>query len=544
MKRIFTTLLAFFVAMNLTAVNVWDGSAEPWTNGSGTQTDPYLIETAANLAYLAEKVNEGYQAQGMEVFFGTYFLLTDDLDLNNLNWTPIGNVSYVNSNLSGYCFAGVFDGWYHTISNLRIQTNASLTGLFAGLYGTQGPPPSDLTGQIRHLSVVNGNITSSGFGAGGIVGAIAGDALVFQCSYSGTISISNGDTFCGAGGIVAAAAQNSGVTQCSFSGSISAANSAFTGAAGAGGIVGIAMENSSINSCYNTGTITGSAMLLSVAAGIVGATLQENNVMVYRCYNVGTVNAITKGGIFGMVSPVNPTKDEKSIEVSNCFYLNTCGGNTSYGTSMTSDEMKTEQFKNQIDMSSHAYVMDNGINNGYPIHALTSYRLNEAADVTDHSAVLSADIHKGNSDLSRAYFLYGVWDAPELIEVDVNTDGYVETMLENLEPETDYVFYFTLQFSDGSMMSGSPHYFATGYDAVASQEAPEIQVYPNPASDVIYIDGVEATEVRVYNVTGQLLKTVKGTNDINVSDLSTGTYLLRVTDTEGRVIGRRLSLLN
>ena len=530
MKRIFTTLFAIFLASNMMATNVWDGSAEPWTNGDGTVGNPFLIETASNLAYLAQMVNEGYQAQGMEVFSGTYFLLIDDLDLNNINWTPIGNVSYVNSNLSGYCFAGIFDGWYHTISNLRIQTSESLSGLFAGLYGTQGPPPSDLTGQIRHLSVVNGNITSTGFGAGGIVGAIAGDALVFQCSYSGTISISNGDTFCGAGGIAAAAAQNSSVTQCSFAGSISATNSAFTGAVGAGGIVGIAMDNSSINSCYNKGTVTGSAMLLSVAAGIVGATLQENNVMVYSCYNVGTVNANTKGGIFGMVSPINPMKDEKSIEVSNCFYLNTCGGNTNYGTSMASSEMQTEQFKNQLDQSTHAFVMDNGTNNGYPIHSLTAYRLNEATEVTYHSAVLSADIHKGNSDLARAYFTYGVWDAPELIEVEVDTEGYVETLLENLEPETGYVFYFALQFSDGVVMSGSPHFFMTEeYDAVDASKEPEVLVYPNPATDVLYIQGVEVAGVQVFNTMGQLMKTIQGTNEIHVNDLAPGQYLLRIT---------------
>ena len=513
------------------AISVWDGTSEPWTNGSGTQNDPYLIETAANLAYLAEKVNEGYQAQGMAVFKNVYFLMTDDLDLNDIDWTPIGNV---NMNMEGFYFAGIFDGWYHNIDHLRIQSNADVCGLFAGLGGEQGPPPSDLTGQIRHLSVTNGNITSTGIGVGGIVGGMAGEALVFQCSFSGTISVSNSGSFCGAGGIAAAVAESAGIVECFFNGNINATNNAFTGAAGAGGIVGIAMDNAAISECYNTGNITGNAMILSVAAGIVGATLQENNVFVHSCYNVGLLNASTRGGIFGMVSPINPMKEEGSIEVSNCFYLNTCGGTTDYGTSMTSDEMKTEQFKNQIDMSSHSFVMDNGTNNGYPIHALTTYRLYEATEVTDHSAVLSADIHKGNSDLARAYFLYGVWDAPELIEIDVDTDGYVEAILENLESETDYVFYFTLQFSDGSMMSGSPQSFATGYDVVASLETPEVEVYPNPAVDVIHIQGVDIAELQVFNTMGQLVKTVRGMNEVNLSDLANGHYLLRIKDGEGR----------
>jgi hypothetical protein len=530
MKHLFTTILAIFLTCNMMATNIWDGTAEPWTHGTGVSSDPYLIETAANLAYLAQMVNQGYQAQGMEVYAHTYFLMTDDFDLNNINWTPIGNVSYANSNLSGYYFAGVFDGWYHTISNLKIQTNASITGLFAGLGGTQSPPPGDGGGQVRHLSVVNGNITSTGFGAGGIVGALAGDAMVFQCSYSGTIQVSNGESFCGAGGIVAAAI-NGGITECSFSGSVSASNSAFTGAAGAGGIVGIAMESTAIGGCYNTGTVTGSALIISVAAGIVGATLQENDVSVYSCYNIGTVSAGTKGGIFGMVSPINPTKGETSINVTNCFYLNTCGGTTNYGTSMTSDEMKTEQFKNQIDMSAHAFVMDNGTNNGYPIHSLAEYRLLEASDVTCYSAKLSADIHQGNDDVARAYFLYNVWDATEMIEVEVPVDGHVEALLEDLTPETTYVFWFEMQFADGIIMAGGPHYFVTESNVgVESEEAISLMVYPNPATDIVHIQGVDAAEVQIFNAFGQLVKTVKVTNEINVSDLANGTYLLRVDD--------------
>lgn len=236
MKRLFFTLIAIFLASNLMAVNVWDGSSEPWTNGRGTESDPYLIETAANLAYLAEKVNEGYQAQGSAVFRHTYFLMTDDFDLNDINWTPIGNV---NMNMEGYYFAGIFDGWYHNIDHLKIQSNADVCGLFAGLGGEWGGIIGENDfGQIRHLSVTNGNITSTGIGAGGIVGGVADNAMLFQCSFSGTITVNNNGSFCGVGGIAALAAENSVIEECSFAGNISATNNGgFTSAAGAGGIV-------------------------------------------------------------------------------------------------------------------------------------------------------------------------------------------------------------------------------------------------------------------------------------------------------------------
>ena len=532
MKKLLTLIGAIALTCTLMAVNVWDGTSEPWTNGSGTADDPYLIETASNLAYLAEKVNEGYQAQGMAVFAETYFLMTDDLDLNNINWTPIG---YVNTSLEGYYFAGVFDGDYHTISNLKIQSSTEITGLFAGI--SDGPDGFWNPTIIERLFVTGATITSTGMGVGGIVGAMAGYSLIYRCGFSGNISVSNSGDFCGGGGVVGVIAQESRVVECSFAGSISATNSNFTGAAGVGGIVGVAINNSGIQHCYNTGTAQATAMILSVAAGIVAATMEDNAVKVSSCYNVGTLSGNTKGGIIGMVSPINPFKGETDINIDNCYYLNTCGGTTAYGTSQTAAQMQSEEFKNQLNMGAHVFVMDNGSNNGYPIHGLTSFRYLPVADITCHSAKLSAQIHQGNDTLARAYFTYKNWEDDEWIEVEVPTDGYVEVQLEDLEPETYYEYGLVLMFTDGIMLSSAPMAFQTEvYDNVADLSG-LVKVYPNPATDLVHIGGVEVSEVRVYNVTGQLLKTVRGCNEITVSDLPAGTYLLRITDVDGRVKG-------
>lgn len=527
MKKVFTTFIAIILTINAFALDIWDGTASPWTHGTGVSSDPYLIETAENLAYLAQKVNEGYQAQGQAVFKNIYFLMTDDFDLNNINWMPIGNV---NMNMQGYYFAGIFDGWYHNIDHLKIQSSADVCGLFAGLGGEQGPPPGDRTGVIKHLSVTNGNITSTGTGVGGIVGIGFGESQVYQCSFAGTISVSNSGSYCGGGGIAAATAENASIKECAFFGSINATNNGgFTGAAAAGGIVGIAMDNSSINECYNTGNITASSFMLNVAAGIVAAVLQENNVIIYSCYNVGTLSASTKGGIFGMVSPINPTKEEAEIEVSNCFYLNTCGGTTNYGTSMTSAEMQTEQFKNQIDMSAHAFVMDNGSNNGYPIHALTGFMLYEAKDVTAHTATLSANLHPGNASFSRAYFFYDNEAGTDYHEVEIGTEGYVEAIIENLEPNTAYMFSMSAEYSDGGFVGFSPHWFMTlDNEGITEISNSDICIYPNPTSDFIYIKNIDPQQVIIYSLDGKLIKTVEGTNIIDVRDLNEGMYLINI----------------
>lgn len=71
------------------------------------------------------------------------------------------------------------------------------------------------------------------------------------------------------------------------------------------------------------------------------------------------------------------------------------------------------------------------------------------------------------------------------------------------------------------------------FDGVDEQEENvEMEVYPNPANGVAHIDGVDADEVRVYNTLGQLVKTVLGTNEVDLSGLVDGIYLLRITDAE------------
>ena len=59
-------------------------------------------------------------------------------------------------------------------------------------------------------------------------------------------------------------------------------------------------------------------------------------------------------------------------------------------------------------------------------------------------------------------------------------------------------------------------------------------LYPNPTTGKVTVVGVEASEVMVYNALGQLVKTVRGTNEIDVADLVEGVYLVRIMDAEGR----------
>ena len=61
-----------------------------------------------------------------------------------------------------------------------------------------------------------------------------------------------------------------------------------------------------------------------------------------------------------------------------------------------------------------------------------------------------------------------------------------------------------------------------------------VSVYPNPSKGEVTIEGVEVVEIKVYNSLGQVVKTFQGSNEINVSGLPEGVYLLRIMDADGR----------
>lgn len=524
MKKISLLFLATILTFNMMAINVWDGSSEPWDEGDGTYNNPYRIATAANLAFLAEKVNEGYLSSGQAVFVNKYFLLTDDLDLNNLNWTPIGDVDY---NMNGHYFSGHFDGGYHHIENLRIQTTADLAGLFAAV-GNHGA-------QLCNLSV-GGEVISTGRAASGIVGGVD-QAYLTHCSFSGSVSVTNNGPFCCAAGVVACV-RNGIIHECSSTATVTVSNNDM-GVAIAGGLAGFVQDYGGCNKCYNTGSVSTNASLMGISGGILGSSVESATIEAYSCYNVGQVSGVTSGGIFGTVSPIDPGKTENEINIDNCFFLNSSGGNNGYGTGMTADEMRSEEFKDRIDERTHSFVMDNGTNDGYPIHSLTDFVLFEASDITNHSAKLSAWIHQGNEHLARASFYYYSFDELDEGWVNVPTDGYVEVILEGLREETEYLYALYLVFDDDLYFDSGTKSFTTGYNGV-NETIHSVWTYPNPVSDILHIQGSEPAEVRVYNTMGQLMKTTRNTNEINLIRLPAGTYTLHVTTEDGKTYSDKL----
>ena len=80
----------------------------------------------------------------------------------------------------------------------------------------------------------------------------------------------------------------------------------------------------------------------------------------------------------------------------------------------------------------------------------------------------------------------------------------------------------------------------TKYVGIEENEANSVNLHPNPTSGIVHIEGVEATEVQVFNTIGQLVKTIQNTNEVSLEGLPQGVYLLRVTTEDGKVFSEKV----
>lgn len=66
-------------------------------------------------------------------------------------------------------------------------------------------------------------------------------------------------------------------------------------------------------------------------------------------------------------------------------------------------------------------------------------------------------------------------------------------------------------------------------------ESNDIQLFPNPVSDIFYIEknGIEIQRVEIHSITGKLIIKTTDKNEINVSRLETGIYLYKIYSQNG-----------
>lgn len=167
-KRIGSLLLILALCFTLLPTVAFAEEAPSFGGGTGTQEDPWLIASQADLIALAEFLNSGNAATfdtenaGVGNCHGYYFKQTADIDLTGVTWEPIG---YSGS----YYFAGNYDADGHSITNAVSTGKVDPDGFAtAGIFGWVA------FGSVVNLHVKNANFVATGQNNYSYVGGIAG----------------------------------------------------------------------------------------------------------------------------------------------------------------------------------------------------------------------------------------------------------------------------------------------------------------------------------------------------------------------------------
>lgn len=278
-------------------ISYWDGkSVEMPNQGDGSSSNPFIIDSAAKLAYIS------VYYMGLT---GKYFKQTIDIDLNNHLWTPIAPYEYPGN------FNWKYDGNYHTIYNLYVDIDdPNGWSVCAGLFGKLGN-----NGYIKNLTINGGSVHATGTGNNRVTcGAIAGfmystGGVVENC-HNINVSVfaekGSNSSYTHMGGIVGYGV-GAQILNCTNRSDIDIMKKEQVKTLSAGGIVGKLEGTSSLQAvlsgCVNYGNIynTNESFVYQFVGGIAGYL---SFVDVTNCVNYGSVTLVGKvfecsGGMFG-----------------------------------------------------------------------------------------------------------------------------------------------------------------------------------------------------------------------------------------------------
>ena len=159
--------------------------------GSGSDGDPYLIESLENLYWMALNVG------GHNGFMDNYFRQVDDIDASATeSWFGGSGFLPIGGNGNSAKFKGFYDGQGHVITGLRI--NRPLTNN-VGLFGNIGISGVNQSTEIRNLGLVDVEVVGAR-GTGTLAGRVTGNqaTLIERCFAVGGSVTGDGAT----GGLV------------------------------------------------------------------------------------------------------------------------------------------------------------------------------------------------------------------------------------------------------------------------------------------------------------------------------------------------------
>ena len=455
------------------------------SGGSGTQDDPWLISTAADLKALADILNSGnastYDAHGDDCgtgnFHGYYFKQTADIDLQGIeNWEPIGY------NGSTY-FAGNYDGNGYIIRNAKSTGKVDVDGYAtAGIFGWVA------FGSVSNLHIENVTFSAAGDGnyayAGGLAGTVYASEIT-NCSVSNS-KISSTATYnsnnC-AGGLAGyfvgstfskCAANNNSVTSTSYSGGFVGEQDDDYEGVDASKFVDCYVAGSTVN--ISSPNSNGFSMAGGFCGQVTGDVLDLTNCFVYdtavsvTADNMATLNSI---GIFAGNLYKNSPYSAKII-TNNCYYgkVTLTPGSNNEPVKDTSTEKTAEEFADGTVTGLLGASFANG--NGFPILG------SSPADYTAVDAAL-AEVAKRNRD-----------DYTNFSDVDAAVNAVVRGYDRTRQSDVDAMAQTILNALEHLTRKGADY---TAVDAaITKANALNKDDYTNFAAVQAAIDAVDRTK--------------------------------------------------
>ena len=278
--------------------------AESFAGGDGTEDNPYLISTSAQLARLAYLINN---SSTNEDYRKLYYKQTTNLDMSAYWWNAIGE--YNRSDYKTYYFRGNFDGGGYTISGLYTQPGTSSNYSNQGLFGYVSGTSSSVYAEVHDVGIIDSNIRGYQY-VGAIIGSASSYTKIYNCYNESSVS-----GYENIGGIVGYSSQYGSYENCYNEGTIVGSYSSV------GGIAGECLNNTKINNCYNEGKIR----CKSGGAGGIAASI-STGCEISNSYNTGEIYGGGAGGAGGIVRTCG-----SNSSIDSCYNLGFIRGSSEVG---------------------------------------------------------------------------------------------------------------------------------------------------------------------------------------------------------------------
>ena len=306
--------LAFAILVLITIINSITFAANGTIPGTGSESDPYLIEDFEDFqAFCDLSTATKYWSAGV------YTQLTTDLDLAGTKYTNAliaPDTDNVRSGFQGTSFDGVFDGNNNIISNFNINISYNYQAIFGSITGT-----------VNNLVIDNFNISGimDSWLRAGLCGINSG--IITNSNCTGTVS---GDRY--VGGLCGI---NNGIIKDCHT------NIKVTGNDNLGGLCG--MNNGTIENCSTNGSILGQRSVGGLCGGQYGGEINKcsSNCTINRSVgnqsSVGGLcgkntsgsisNSFATGSVYGYSLTGGLCGNNNGL-LTNCYYLGTVIGDT------------------------------------------------------------------------------------------------------------------------------------------------------------------------------------------------------------------------